>query len=75
MEQRTAIKFYVKLKEIATETFVMLKSAYDEARLSSAILSDWRESSKKGESRYKTMNEKTVLRLPEQKNLCRKNRL
>jgi hypothetical protein len=30
MEQRTTIKFYVKLKKTATETFEMLKSAYGE---------------------------------------------
>jgi hypothetical protein len=28
MEQRAAIKFRVKLKKTATETFEMLKSAY-----------------------------------------------
>jgi hypothetical protein len=30
MEQRAAIKFCVKLKKTATETFEMLKSAYGE---------------------------------------------
>jgi hypothetical protein len=30
MEQRAAIKFFVKLKKTATETFEMLKRAYGE---------------------------------------------
>jgi hypothetical protein len=34
MEQREAIKFCVKLKKAATETFEILKSAYDEECLS-----------------------------------------
>jgi hypothetical protein len=34
MEQRAAIKFCVKLKKTATETFEMLKSAYGEECLS-----------------------------------------
>jgi hypothetical protein len=32
MEQRAAIEFFVKLRETATETFEMLKSAYVEER-------------------------------------------
>jgi hypothetical protein len=35
MEQRAAIKFCVKLKKTATETFEMFKSAYGEECLSS----------------------------------------
>jgi hypothetical protein len=34
MEQRAAIKFCVKLQKTATETFEMLKSAYNEECLS-----------------------------------------
>jgi hypothetical protein len=34
MEQRAAIKFFVRLKKTATETFEMLKSAYGEDCLS-----------------------------------------
>jgi hypothetical protein len=34
MEQRAAIKFCVKLKKTATETFEMLKSAYVEEYIS-----------------------------------------
>jgi hypothetical protein len=68
MEQRAAIKFCVKFKETATETFKMLKSAYGEQCLSGTSVFECTEGSKKGESRYETMNGKAVLQLPEQKN-------
>jgi hypothetical protein len=44
MEQRAAIKFYVKLKKTATETFEMLKSAYGEECLSGTSVFEWHES-------------------------------
>jgi hypothetical protein len=62
MEQRAAIKFCVRLKKTAIETFEMLKSAYGEECLNGI------KGSKKGESHYKTMNGKAVLQLREQKN-------
>jgi hypothetical protein len=41
MEQREAIKFCVKLKKTATETFEMLKSAYGEVSLSKTSVFEW----------------------------------
>jgi hypothetical protein len=41
MEQTAAIKFCVKLKKTATETFEMLKSACGEERVSSTIVFQW----------------------------------
>jgi hypothetical protein len=41
MEQRTAIKFCVKLKKTATETFAMLKNAYGEDCLSRPSVFEW----------------------------------
>jgi transposase len=41
MEQRAAIKFCVKLKKAATETFEMLKSAYGEECLSRRSVFEW----------------------------------
>jgi hypothetical protein len=38
MEKRAAAKFYIKLKETATETFEMLESAYIEENLSRMFL-------------------------------------
>jgi hypothetical protein len=38
MEQRTAITFCVKLKNAATETFEMLKSAYGEECLPRSVI-------------------------------------
>jgi hypothetical protein len=63
--QRGAIKFCVKLKETTTETFEMLKSAHGGECLSRANVFEWHE---KGEGRFKTMERKPVLQLPEQKN-------
>jgi hypothetical protein len=40
MKQRAAIKFCVKLKTIATETFEMLKSAYGDECLSNTSVFD-----------------------------------
>jgi hypothetical protein len=40
MEQRAAIRFCVKLKKTATETFEMLKSAYGEECLSRTKVSE-----------------------------------
>jgi hypothetical protein len=57
MEQRTAIKFCVKLKKTATETLEMLKNAYVEECLSEQVCLNSIKHSKKGESCYKTMNE------------------
>jgi hypothetical protein len=41
MEQRAAIKFRVKLKKTATETFEILKIVYDEEYLSRTSVSEW----------------------------------
>jgi hypothetical protein len=41
MEHRAAIKFCVKLKKTATETFEMLRSAYGEERLSRTSRFEW----------------------------------
>jgi hypothetical protein len=51
----------------------MLKSAYGEECLSRISVFEWHKSTKEGESRYKTINGKADLQLPEHKNLCRKN--
>jgi hypothetical protein len=66
MEQRAVIKFCVKLKKTATETFEKVrtvKNVYREQVCLNGI-----KGSKKGESHYKTMNRKAVLQLPKQKN-------
>jgi hypothetical protein len=68
MEKITAIKFCLKLKKTATETFEMLKSGYSEERLSRTVCVNGIKGSKKDESCYKTMNRKAILQLPEQKN-------
>jgi hypothetical protein len=47
MEQRAAITFCVKLKETATETFEVFKSAYSEECLSRISVFEWRKCSKK----------------------------
>jgi hypothetical protein len=62
------IKFCVKLKKTATETFEMLKRAYGEECLSRTSVFNGIKGSKKGESHYKTINGKAVLQIPEQKN-------
>jgi hypothetical protein len=48
MEQRGAIKFCVKLKETATETFEMLTSAYGEEYLSRTSEIKWHKRFKEG---------------------------
>jgi hypothetical protein len=48
MEQRTAIKFCVKLKETAAETFEMLKSVYEEECLSGTGMFEWHGKFKEG---------------------------
>jgi hypothetical protein len=48
MEQRAAIKFCVKLKKTATETFGMLKSAYGEECLSRTNVFEWHKRFKEG---------------------------
>jgi hypothetical protein len=69
MEQRTVTKFCGKLKRTATETFEMLKkvrtvkNVYREEVCLNGI-----KGSKKGESRYKTMNGKAIFQLPGRKN-------
>jgi hypothetical protein len=45
MEQRATVKFFVKLKQTATETFEMLKSAYGEECLSRTRVFEWHKSS------------------------------
>jgi hypothetical protein len=46
MEQRAVIKFYVKLKKTAIETFEMLKSAYGEKNLSRTSVFEWHKTFK-----------------------------
>jgi hypothetical protein len=41
MDQKVAIKFCVKLKKTATETFEILKSAYGEEFLSRTSVFEW----------------------------------
>jgi transposase len=48
MEQSAAIKFCVKLKKTATETFEMLKSAYSEEYLSRTGVFEWHKRFKEG---------------------------
>jgi hypothetical protein len=43
MEQRTPIKFCVKLKKAATETFEMLRNAYGEECLSRTSMFEWHQ--------------------------------
>jgi hypothetical protein len=68
MEQRAAIMFCVKLKKTTTETFEMFKSMYDEKCLSRTSVFEHIKGSKKDKNRYKTLNGKAALQLPEQKN-------
>jgi hypothetical protein len=44
MEQKAAIKFCVKRKKTATETFEMFESAYGEECLSRTSVSEWKKS-------------------------------
>jgi hypothetical protein len=46
MEQRAAIKFCVKLKKTATETFDMWKNAYGEECLSRTSVFEWHKTFK-----------------------------
>jgi hypothetical protein len=48
MEQKAAIKFCVKLKKTATETFEMLKSAYGEECLSRTSVFEFYKRFKEG---------------------------
>jgi hypothetical protein len=48
MEQRAAMKFCVKLKKTAPETFEMLKSAYSEDCLSRTSVFEWHKKLKEG---------------------------
>jgi transposase len=48
MEQRAAIKFCVKLKKTATETFEMLKRAYGKECLSRTSVFQWHKRFKEG---------------------------
>jgi hypothetical protein len=47
-EQRAAFKFFVKLKETATEAFEMLKSSDGEECLSRTSVFEWHERLKEG---------------------------
>jgi hypothetical protein len=68
MERRAAIKFCVKLKKTATETFEMWKSAYGEECLWRKVCLNGIKRSKKGENCYRTVKGNAVLQLPEEKN-------
>ena len=48
IEQRYAIKFCVKLKKSATETFASLTEAYGDATLSRPMVFKWHTSFKEG---------------------------
>jgi hypothetical protein len=48
MEQREAIKFCVKLKKAATETFQLLKSVYGEECLFRISVLEWHKRIKEG---------------------------
>jgi hypothetical protein len=63
MEQRAAISFCVELKET-----VVVKCVRRGKFILKQVCLDGINGSKKGQTRYKTMNGKAVLQLPEQKN-------
>jgi hypothetical protein len=82
MEQRAAMKFYVKLKKSSPETFGILKSAYGEECLSRISVFEWHKRFKEAQkvrmqkSRVKTtLTALFMLKLSLNTNLCRKNRL
>jgi hypothetical protein len=82
MEQRGAIKFRVKLKKTATETFEMLKSAYGGECLSRTVVSEWHKRFREAQkariqkSRVKTtLTEFVMLKASLITNSCRKNSL
>ena len=54
IEQRYAIKFYVKLNKSATETFASLTEAYGDATLSRTMVFSGTKLSKKAEKMLKT---------------------
>jgi hypothetical protein len=54
MEQRAAIKFCVKLKKVATETFELLKNAYGDECSSRKIVLEYITSSEKSSERENT---------------------
>jgi hypothetical protein len=56
MEQRAAIKFYVKLKKTATETFEMSKIAYDDECLSRKSVFEWYKCFKSSSESANTKN-------------------
>jgi hypothetical protein len=62
MEQREAIKFCVKLKKTATETFEMLKSAYGEECLLRASVFEWHK-------RFKSISESENARFAGENNV------
>jgi hypothetical protein len=68
MDQRAAIKFCVKLKKTATETFEMLKSEYGEEFLSRTNVFEWHKRFKEGPESLQDDEWKAVLQLLEQKN-------
>jgi hypothetical protein len=79
MEQRAAIKFCVKLKKTATETFEMLKNTYGEACLSRTSMFEWHkryievQEVRKQKSRVKTtLTVFFMLKVLFIMNLCRK---
>jgi hypothetical protein len=83
MEERTAIKFCVKLNKTATEMFEMLKSAYGEVCLSRTSVFEWHkrfknssesENAKIGGEK-KMLTAFLVLKISFIMNLCSKNRL
>jgi hypothetical protein len=68
MEQRAWIKFCVKLKNTATETFEMLKSAYGEECLSRTSVFEWHEWFKEGRESLQDDERKGRPSISEQKN-------
>jgi hypothetical protein len=53
MEQRAAIKFYVKLEKTATETFEVLKSAYGEECFPRTSVLEWHKTFREGRESLK----------------------
>jgi hypothetical protein len=75
MEQRAAYKFCVKLEKTASETFEMLKSAYDEECLSRTSVFEWHQRFKEGRESLQDNEQKgqySTSRIEESKDIIQK---
>jgi predicted HTH transcriptional regulator len=75
MEERAAIKFCVKLKKTATETFEMLKSTYGEEFLSRTGVFEWHKTFIEGRGSFQHDERKgrpSTSRTDESKKVIRK---